>query len=61
LPKTEKVIFDECAVNSKNVLQLAKCVAAVLDARDQLKAFKPRPTDPVCVPDEVYLLIIPFI
>lgn len=53
MPKTEKILFDECANASKNVLQLAKCVAAVLDARDNLKVFKPKPSDPECAPDEV--------
>ncbi|KAI6196116.1 MLt-TeN (Mlt-10) related [Aphelenchoides besseyi] len=52
LPNSEKVIFDGCWENGRNVLQLAKCVAAVLDARDRIEIYRPAPAiDPRCATD----------
>ncbi|KAI6227650.1 hypothetical protein M3Y99_01226600 [Aphelenchoides fujianensis] len=53
LPPEERVIFEECWRGGKNVLQLAKCVAAVLDARDRLRLHDaPPPADPRCADDD---------
>ncbi|KAI6220025.1 hypothetical protein M3Y99_01631500 [Aphelenchoides fujianensis] len=51
--RKERVIFEECWRGGKNVLQLAKCVAAVLDARDRLRLHDaPPPADPRCADDD---------
>lgn len=52
MPKTQKILFNECQRAAKNALQLSRCVAAVLDARDQLKLYEQKPADPECAPDE---------
>ncbi|KAI6193471.1 MLt-TeN (Mlt-10) related [Aphelenchoides besseyi] len=54
LPVSEKVVFEECWRLGKNVLQLAKCVATVLDTRDQLHVNSPTQslTDPQCTADD---------
>jgi hypothetical protein len=36
LPKTEGIVYEECAANARSPTSLAKCVVKLLNARDRL-------------------------